>query len=378
MKVLIFILLAATFSFGHTGKIRQPEDANISSDFGAFANISYRDEDIYPKGIERAQGYEDHGSPGEVYIEHLGIYYTKKIEKINFNFELNHHAWAEWTLNELVEKANIGYYDENYGLELGRDYNNVSFMREMIWGYGFIQMPLAIDSFFDQTNVGDGVFASYKIDRFTFRGDYAADQYAHKLRKTIRASYEYDTIKLISYYQQRSPVKNRVDFSAITHSHTHGSGCDQMTQNELCMDNETSVFGLGTKVKLNNSYELVGEYIQYKSEGDIETQQYKVSQNNTIHSTYLQLMSTNEKFNYGLRGEYFWYNTILDGPGATEVSSLMSLNTAIVPVNYLYTANINYYFTKSQKIAFEIKKSNQDLAMRLNYSLDFRNIFKSY
>jgi len=371
MKKLTLFLLAQGLSFGHSLHIHQPSDINVSTDFGGFAHISYRNSDLYPKGIEQGYGYENHGDVDKINIEHLGIYFNKKMGNVAVNLELNHHIGANWTPNELVEKANVVYFDGRYGITFGRDYNNISFVREKNWGYGFIQMPLAVDSLFDKTHSIDGIFGSYKMGGFSLKGDFGADQYGHKQRRTLRGSYLYENIELITYYQQRNTTKSRVDFSAVTHSHSHGSGCDGMTTNELCIENEATVFGVGAKVNFGNRYELLGEYLQYESKGGIETNQYIITHETIIQSAYLQLISTNERFNYGLRGEYFWYDTTLDGSGATAVATLMNLDDGNEAIKYLYTLNVNYNITTAQNIALEIKKSDLNTAVRVNYLLRF-------
>jgi hypothetical protein len=105
-RVIIFVCFC-TYVFGHGGHNEELKDKDFM--VGAFANFSYRNVDLYPKGIEQANGYDSHGQPKEIVLEHIGGYVSAKMDDYLFNIELNHHAQAKWSANELIEKLHIGY-----------------------------------------------------------------------------------------------------------------------------------------------------------------------------------------------------------------------------------------------------------------------------
>lgn len=77
------------------------------------------------------------------------------------------------------------------------------------------------------------------------------------------------------------------------------------------------------------------------------------------------------RLNYGIRGEYFWFDKSIEGSGATTLAQLMGITQSDDNVDYLYTFNINYTFLKQDNIAIEYKKSNEDSAYLINLTLAF-------
>lgn len=368
MKKIVLSLGIAIELFGHAGHIEMEENQSFA--YGAFFNLSYRDTDLYPKGIEQANGFDNHGKPNEIVMEHIGGFVSGQVDKYVYNLEFNHHARMQWSGNNLVEKLYVGYKTDNELVKIGRDINHVSFVDTKDWGYGFIKMPLAVDSFFDKTLFGDGLFMTYTSNSFKVSTDYMNEMYTHKGRKTLKASYDFGDVQIISYVQQRDKVQSREDFSSAIHTHTHGAGCDNLSGSEMCVGNEGWLYGLGSQVTLDG-YEIVGEYLSLQNSGDVRDNNYKVDHTTNVKSAYLQILSKNEKFNYGVRSEVFWYDKKLSGSGASIIANEMNIASGDENSKYLHTLNISYTIDPYQKVFFENSYSNNDNAVRVNYLFRF-------
>ena len=97
----------------------------------------------------------------------------------------------------------------------------------------------------------------------------------------------------------------------------------------------------------------------------------KLDNNVKIQSTFIQIKSQNQIINYGLRAEYFWFDTLLKGSGANAIAEKLGKENNTENMHYLYTANLNYTFLKMQNIALEYKKSNENDSINLNLSFGF-------
>lgn len=373
-KILLSSLLAISL-FGH-GEVLHNNQINEakSYDYGFFFNTIYKNKDLYPSGITQAQGYENHGETDKIEVEHYGIFANGNINNFIYDIEINRHIDSPRKSNDMIEKLSFGYkYDELF-LKAGRDYNEVSFIDSKDWGYGFINMPLALDSFFNKTLRADGVFAVYDNDKLRVSGDLSKDIYDNKNRKTLKASYDFGTLEVISYVQGREIFETKNDFSLAQHSHTHGtqdSGCSSLTSSEVCFENESLVFGTGAKVEFEK-FEILGEYLNLKSDGQIKDNRYKIEHDTQVESVYLQIFSKNEQFNYGFRSEIFWFDKELIGLGATSVASKMGLSSKDEREQYLHTLGVNYKIDNTQKVFMDNSyDGDSEFAIKFNYIFRF-------
>lgn len=392
-KILLSSLLAISL-FGH-GDI--PHDNVVSNDknsknynFGLFFNAIYKNKDLYPTGITQSEGYENHGETQKVELEHFGLFANGNINNYIFDIELNRHVDAEKELNEVIEKFSLGYNYNSYSLKVGRDYNDVSFIDSKEWGYGFINMPLAIDSFFNGTLRGDGAFLAYDNNELRLSSDFSKNIYDNKNKLTFKASYDFGNIELLSYVQAREKFYSNKYYTtstsssgdstynpyAATHTHSHGTtetntSSSDSDMNELSIENKSLVYGIGSKVDLDK-FEIIAEYLNLHSTGDIEDAIYLIEHDTRVESVYVQLTSKNEKFNYGLRSEVFWYDKSLYGSGASTVAEEMGISPIKEKEKYLHTLDVNYKIDDKQKIFMDNSYSNYQTAIKFNYLFRFK------
>lgn len=157
-----------------------------------------------------------------------------------------------------------------------------------------------------------------------------------------------------------------------THSHgtteTNTSSSDS-DMNELSIENKSLVYGIGSKVDLDK-FEIIAEYLNLHSTGDIEDAVYLIEHDTSVESIYVQLTSKNEKFNYGLRSEVFWYDKSLYGSGASIVTEEMGISP--IKEKYLHTLDVNYKIDDKQKIFMDNSYSNYQTAIKFNYFFRFK------
>lgn len=371
MKKILLCGFLAISLFGH-GDIQHNIQNNeeINYNYGFFFNAMYKSKDLYPNGITQAEGYENHGETDKIEIEHYGIFTNGNINNFVYDIEINRHIDSPRKSNEMIEKLSLGYEYNNFLLKAGRDYNDISFMDSKDWGYGFINMPLALDSFFNKALRADGVFAIYDNDRLRISGDSSNDIYDNKNRKTLKTSYDFGNIELISYLQKRDSFESKKDYSTTQHSHSHGieeNGCNSLIGNEICVENESLVYGIGAKIEFDK-FDILGEYINLKLDGDIKDSSYKIEHNTQVESSYLQIFTKNEEFNYGFRSEVFWFDKELIGSGANSIATKMGLSSKDERKQYLHTLGLNYKINNAQKIFVDNSHDgNKNFAIKFNY-----------
>lgn len=372
----LFLLLILTLSlFAHSGiHIEDRESKTLS--YGLYGDIAYRDKDLYPRGIEGSVGHENHGEAKKLELNHIGLFLDGKYEdNFLYGVELNRHNDAEDSFNSYLEKLYVGYESESYKILLGRNYNNISFVKDEIWAYGFAIMPLAVDSFFDGTYIADGVFLDYSFMGFTTYLDITQDKYYQTPRATLKLEYKSHNYKLISYLQLRKESQLRVDYASTQHSHSHGStnGCDELTIDERCYERKNSLFGLGFSLK-EELFNLQAEYIYLDTEGYITSKQYRVKSENQIHSLYAQILSNYQDILFGFRSEWFIFSNNYSGGGALEVASKIVTKNADT-TQYLQTLMLGYQFNKYNRVLLQSEYSQDNSALRVSYSVAFDSGF---
>lgn len=374
MRFLLLILFNLSIFAHSTVEKHQLHEERLN--YGVFTNITYRDKDLYPQGIEGSVGYENHGKPKAGEINHIGLFANGKYEStFLYGVELNRHVDAPNTIDSYLEKLYVGYTHENYSVVAGREYNNISFVKEKAWGYGFAQMPIAIDSFVDSTYIGDGVFLDYKYNDFKAYLDITKDKYNQIPRTTMKIEYNLNAIKFISYLQLRNSSQMRVDYTTTQHTHTHANqnGCNNLTQNERCVERKNQIFGLGINTKID-MFDIQSEYIHLDTQGTISNNQYKIDSHNKIDTLYLQLLTKYKEIFFGLRSEWFMFSNNYTGGGATEVATILTTNNSSTIQN-LQTIMSGYEFNKYNKVIIQAEHSQDDWAMRLTYALTFYDNF---
>ena len=342
----------------------EEEDANFH--YGVYGIGEYRTKDLYATGIEGSVGYENHGVPKEIQLTHLGAYlYGETEANILYGLELNHHKGAANTLNNILERAYLGYGSDAFEIKVGRGYNNLSFLNEKAWGYGFGNMPLALDSFIDGTYIGDGVFLEYTYGAFKTNVDVTKDQYNHVLRSTLKAEYDLDTLKLIAYFQSRDTTLTRVDYAQMKHSHGGTNDCTNLSQDERCFQRDSRLIGVGFDTILWD-IKLQGEYIYLNTEGSIENNEYQIQSDNGIHTLYLQMLGHYHHVIWGIRSEWFLLDNSYTGSGATEIAKPLVSEDAN-DIQNLQTLLLGYQLDKGNQFSFEVKHSQNGWATQLNY-----------
>jgi len=379
MKKILLLAIIIFELFAHSDHIQvnnmDSNNTNTQFDYGGYVNLSYRTDDLYPNGVENSYSYENHGEKDKLFAEHVGLYFNYMEDFYKISSEFNHHYDADVTFNELIEKLNILFYNQNYSLKIGRDYNNLSLINKQPWGYGFISMPLSIDSFFGQTHIGDGLFFDVTNDSLSIGFDILQDKFTNSLRMNARTIFAYQDYDFYAYIHKREGSEFLNDTTSSTHSHSHGSvSCNDIsniTTEDICITTDDQrVFGFGFKTDIQE-YQFLTEYSNYKSKNSLNNSNYKINNDVKIQSTFLQIKSQNQIINYGLRAEYFWFDTLLKGSGANVIAEKLGKENSTENMQYLYTANLNYTFLKIQNIALEYKKSNENESISLNLSFGF-------
>ncbi len=372
MRIFLSIFITVSL-FAHSTVEKHKLNEELLN-YGIFTNMSYRDKDLYPKGIEGTVGYENHGKLKAGEINHIGFFAHGKYESnFLYGIEVNRHVDAPSTIDSYLEKFYVGYTNENYSAVIGRDYNNISFLKEQAWGYGFAQMPIAIESFVDSTYIGDGIFVDYKLDNFKTYLDMTKDKYNQIPRATLKIEYNFNLIKLISYLQLRNSSQMRVDYATTKHTHANQNGCNNLSQNERCVERKNQVFGFGMNTKIK-AFDIQSEYIHLDTQGSISDNHYKIDSHNKIDTLYLQMLTRYENILFGLRSEWFMFSNNYTGGGATEVATLLTSNNSS-NIQNLQTIMSGYEFNKYNKAIIQVEHSQDDWAVRLNYALTFYDGF---
>jgi len=366
VRFIILSILLSLLGWAHSTVDLSTEEEEANFHYGVYGIAEYRTKDLYPHGIEGSVGYENHGAAKKIQFTHLGAYlYGKTEADFLYGLELNHHKGAENTLNQTIERAYLGYETDTFGIKAGRGYNNLSFLNEKAWGYGFGSMPLAIDSFVDGTYIGDGLFVEYAHGPFKAYADVTKDQYNKVLRSTLKAEYDLDTLRVIAYFQSRDTTLTRVDYAQTQHSHGGTDDCTNLSPDERCFQRESRVFGLGFDTLLAD-IKVQGEYIYLDTEGSIENSEYQIRSDNAIHTLYLQMLGDYHHFIWGARSEWFMLDNSYTGPGATEIAGPLVSEDAN-EIQDLQTLLIGYQFDEGNRFLVEAKHSQNGWAAQFNY-----------
>jgi hypothetical protein len=365
-RILCSIALLHVTLFAHSMHVSEPMSETLIN-YGIFADALYRDRDLYPYGVEGSAGFENHGLTKEVTLNHIGAFVEGAYAYMRYGAELNRHAGAPNTFDGLIEKLYGGIGSESALLVGGREANHISFVRTKAWGYGFAAMPLAVESFFDGTYYGDGLFGDYRLRSWRFGADVMNDRYTKTPRVTLSLAWQGEALGLLAYAQWRDVSQVRSDYSSIKHTHTHGSGCNNLSQNERCIERDSQVVGVGGTFD-DDALSLQGEYLLLHTEGEIFNNRYKVASNNTIHTIYLQAIYAWEYVDIGLRSEGFLFSNRYEGDGAQEIASLMDTQYRN-DVQYLNTLMIALKPYKGNRAVFQAENSQDGWAWRVAYSV---------
>jgi len=375
MRIFLLTALLVLRLFAHTvSETPRDEHAADGMRYGIFADALYRSDDLYPHGVEGSAGYEIHGVPGEAQLNHIGFYVNGTYASHwRYGVQVNRHYYSPATFDGLVEELYAGYGNKNGNVTVGRDANNISYVRQEPWGYGFAQMPIAVDSFFDGTYYGDGIFLDYRFDALKLAGDLTKDRYWGTPRATFRVAYEREPFSLIAYVQLRERSEIRVDYASTTHTHSHGNGCNNLTDNERCFDRSNQVLGLGGRSR-SDSLRIQGEYIYLETQGDVYNNRYKVKSHNRIHSLYLQGIYGIGALDLGIRTEGFLFSNLYSGDGAAQIADDVATDHAD-ELQYLNTFMIGYRLGRSNRMYLQSENSQDGWAWRFSYILTLDNPF---
>ena len=367
---LLLIFSVPLFSHSILEHMESTEDENLS--YGIYSDAAYRDKDLYPRGIEGSVGYENHGRVEKLQIHHIGLYLDATYDtNFLYGFEFNRHIDADDTFDEYLEKAYLGYGTEDYKVLLGRYYDDISFVNQKAWGYGFAQMPLAIDSFFDSTYISDGIFLNYSFMGITAYLDFSQDKYYQTSRRSFKLEYNADKFQFITYMQLRKKIQMRIDYASVQHNHTHGNtdGCNNLGVEERCFERENKVFGLGIDANIKG-IKIQSEYIYLDTEGYVSSSQYRVESENKIHTFYLQMLYNYNDILFGLRSEWFAFSNNYEGGGATEVANVI-ISEDSNDIQNLQTIMSGYRFNRYHQLIVQGEHSGDEWVGRLNYSVKF-------
>jgi|GEM_PF-3536392 len=375
MRSLLFFFFTSAILFAHS--MKDHEDLHHDTlNYGIFANIAYRDLDLYPRGIEGSIGYENHGETKKVQLHHIGFFLDGNYNDTwIYGMEINRHVDAPSSFNSYLEKLYAGYQFETTKILLGRLYDAISFVNQKAWGYGFAQMPLSVDSFFDGSYITDAFRLEQSYSAFTSSLHLAQEKYTQAKRATLRVSYKAPLFTLATYFQWREKAKIRIDYSTTQHLHSHDNQgeCDNLEFSERCFERQSKLFGLAIDANYN-SLSYLAEYIYLDTQGDISNSQYKIQNHNKIHTLYGQAIYNLSAFDVGLRAEVFHFQNEYEGAGALKVAETMTSEHANSS-QYLLSFMGSYSLNKYNKTILQAEKSQDDWAFRINHTFIFSDGF---
>ena len=344
--------------------------------YGIFANIAYRDLDLYPRGIEGSVGYENHGEIKKLQLHHIGFFIDGNYDDAwLYGIEINRHVDAPSTLDSYVEKFYLGYRLDPGSLLVGRLYDSISFVNQKAWGYGFAQMPLSVDSLFDGSYITDGIKLAYDYEKFTGTLHLSRQKYTQAKRTTLRLSYKEELFEIATYAQIRDTTKIRVDYASTEHLHSHDNQgeCDNLEFSERCFERESKLFGIAFNAHYQD-LNYLAEYIYLDTKGDVSNSQYKADNHNKISTLYGQVIYNPAPFSVGVRGEYFNFENNYKGAGAFKITQEIT-NKHSNSSQYLFTLMGSYELNSYNKTIVQAEKSQYDWALRLNHTFIFNSGF---
>lgn len=368
MRVVMILIVMMGHLMAHGGA---PHDASGEKTyrFGGFLDLQYRSDDLYPAGPKGSSGYELHGEPEKVEAEHIGLYMeTLWADRWEGVLELNRHNVAEDTLDQTVERCFGGFREKSFRVRAGRQEQGVSFVSEKAWGYGFSQMPLGLESAFGSSFYGDGVSVRAGNEYVSIRWDTMRDMYTDAPRSGVKLKgmFELSPFRadLIGYYQRQGSSQQRKDTAAVQHSHTHGSGCDNLSSTELCFELERSVYGGGVALE-SEPLSIQAEWIVSDDEGTVQSSQYLIERNSQNHTLYLQGLFRVAQFELGVRRELFWYGDRYEGSGSTEIAEQLGLSDKKEAYELLDTAVVGYSLGEYGIVRLEWSGDGDEAIMRI-------------
>ena len=367
----LFSLLSATlYSHSYVFLHHDANESKIYSHrYGAFVDLQYRSDDIYPNGFEGSSGYELHGTKEQIELEHAGLFYHGIYKEHWVGVvELNRHNGSDDTLNSWVERAYMGYDDRFVSLHVGRVSYGVSQVKKRIYGYGFSQMPLLLDSFFSGNYYGDGFALAFNVKGLYMSVDASSDSYSHYGVYSAKFGYEgvvaSSEFALFGYINYQSSVSYKFSSSA-NHNHSHANGCNNLGSDELCYNLERRVYGVGASI--DNSYiSLLGEYLQNSESGDIISANYLVDKKSDLHGFYTQAIAKSQWVDAGLRFEGYWFDTTIDGAGANAIASKIYPDGAN-DFDYLATAMVALKYAPYHTLRLEYSDNGSEGVARVQY-----------
>jgi hypothetical protein len=371
MRILIALTALCALAFGHGGAPHAYVTPGKTWRFGAFADLQYRTDTLYPTGPSGTFGYELHGKEKQIEAEHLGLFVSGPLnDSFDALIELNRHNGADATLGDIVERAYVAYAEGPFMLRAGRIEYALSFVAQQPWGYGFSQMPLGLETYERSALYGDGLSASYAFGNVKLDADALADQYSHALRTTIRASADFHALgtshTVLAYGQYQQKATNRYDTSAI-HTHSHGDGCDSLLAGQFCFDTERVLAGAGYTFS-RSGLRFQAEWLQTFDNGTVRSSEYKVDRTGEHASLYAQLLYALDAFEGGARYERFWFTNEYDGGGAAEVAAQIE-GKGRHSGESLTTLMLSYRLFKEHTFRLEYATDAYDSLWRFQYVL---------
>jgi hypothetical protein len=336
--------------------------------FGGFADFQYREKDLYQNGFTGTNSYETHGEPEKIELQHLVFrFHSIFKQKYLFGVEFNRHNGSNETFDELLQRLFLGYRTDTIKIRVGRLDYGISYFENIMMGYGFSQMPLVLTSQF-ASFFGDGISIKYG-EKSSGEIYFLKDAISDAQNFGLKFKYQFYNNNFIAYYQNGESFSKRFDASSTSHEHSHGTGCSNLSGDEVCFNNEREIFGVGINSKFGD-FDFISELIFSKESGDIRDKSYLVSDKLEAKSFYSQIIySPLEDLNFGFRYETINYKNSFSGSGATEIAE--KLEPQNLEIENLYTFMAGYNFLKYNFLRFEIEKLEKENSFRLQYRLNF-------
>lgn len=371
--ILIFFLYIQVFAHGFIQQSKSNNTKVLQERYGAFLDLQYRNKNIYENGYLGSHGYELHGEEKEAQLQHLGLFYSFAYQNFTGAIEANSHNGSDNSLNETIERAFIGYNIPNFSLRLGRAAYAISLVEIRAYGYDFIKMPIALNSFFSGNYYGDGISMNFYTEHFNLQVDALADMYSNYGKYSAKLSYtnhiNHNDIQLYAYFHKQPKVINKFSSTAHKDKHSHSSSCSLLETGELCFDGSRDVYGTGFSLN-NHHINLLTEVLYNNEEGNIRSSTQQISEQSKQYSAFTQIIIPISKFNIGYRYEYFWFDNQYNGLGAEDIKNTIFQNSLAINNEYLGTALLSYTY-KSHNFRIEYQHSKKENSIGFQYLFIF-------
>ena len=376
MRYFLPILLTYVQLWGH-GFIQSSKTQNseiLKERYGAFLDLQYRDENIYKNGYLGSHGYELHGLENTAQLQHMGLFYSFSYHNFNGAVEVNSHNGSDNSLDESIERAFLGYSTDNISLRLGRTEYAISLIEMKGYGYDFIKMPLALNSFFSGNYYGDGISINLHTTHFNLQMDGLADMYSKKGKYSVKLSYTnhfyHNDMQLYSYFHKQPNVLSKFLSTSHQDGHSHSSGCSTLESGELCFDGSRDVYGVGL-VFQNHYINFLSEFLYNDERGDIRSSSQQIEEESKQYSAFTQLIFPISYFNIGYRYEYFWFDNSYNGLGARDIKNTIFNNNFTTKQQYLGTALLSYiYHSHTFKVEYQHSENEKSIGLQYLFVFD--------